>query len=85
MKKSTIILVAALFVLSMVSLGHAKYVKGFKVVDVAENQVTIQKGNDDPVAVKVKKVKYKIGEEVRYDAEKLKIRPSKLRKAYGGC
>ena len=84
MKKSTFIAVAAVLILGLATIGHAKYVSGFKVVEVAEKQVTIQKGDDDPVVVEVKKNKYKVGDEVKYDADRLKIRAVQT-KPLEGC
>ena len=85
MKKSIVIVFTAMLVLSLTAISYAKYVSGFKVVDVVENQVTIQKGNSDPIAVEVDKNTYKIGDKVRYDAKKLKIKASKPKKGVEGC
>lgn len=74
MKKSTIIAVAAVLILGLATFGHAKYVSGFKIVEVAEKQVTIQKGDEDPVVVQVKKDGYKVGEKVKFDAQRMKIK-----------
>jgi len=84
MKKSTVIAVAAVLILGLASFGHAKYVSGFTIVEVAEKQVTIQKGGDDPVVVQVKKDTYKVGDNVRYDEKKMKIKPA-AKQQLEGC
>ena len=86
MKKSTVVIVAVALVMGLTSFSYAKYVTGFKVVEVLEDQVTIQKGDGDPVKVTVKKAKkYKVGDKVKYNEEKLKIRQTKVKKALMGC
>jgi len=84
MKKCTVVLVAAL-ILGLASVTHAKYETGYKIVEVADNQVTIRKGNSEPIEVMVKKNGYEVGDEVKYDAGKQKIRRSDSRKELAGC
>ncbi|MEJ2690442.1 MAG: hypothetical protein P8130_10920 [Deltaproteobacteria bacterium] len=80
MQKIKVILLTAALVLGLSSVSFAGYVGGFKVVGVTESQVTIQKGQEKPVQVKVDHKRYRVGEKVKYDAEKGKLRkePRKL-------
>jgi hypothetical protein len=81
MTKRTTIALAAALVLALASFSYAKYVSGYKVVEVAGQQVTIQKDNEEPVIVQVGKGKFKAGEAITFDADKKKIK-----KEYaGGC
>jgi hypothetical protein len=82
MRKNTVIALAAALVLSLASFSYAKYVSGYKVVGVSEQQVTIQKGAETPIDVQVKKAKFKVGDNVLYDEEQMKL---KLKKGYEGC
>lgn len=87
MKKRTIIALTAAFIFGLVSYSYAKYVSGFTVVDVADKQVTIQKGEEAPVMVNVKKAgKYNVGDKVKFDAGKMKVRKAKPKADYEmGC
>ena len=84
MKKTTVVAVAAVLIMGPASFSHAKYESGFEVVEVGENQVTIQKEGSDPVVVEVKKDGYKIGDKVKYDADRLRIKPAK-KQQFEGC
>lgn len=79
MKKKMIVVVTAL-VLALASFSYAKYVSGFKVVEVAGQQVTIQKGEEKPVMVTVKNGSYQVGDKVLYDADKVRVK-----KEFEGC
>ena len=83
MKKSKVIILTAAFVLGLSSLVYAGYTKGFVVTGVTEDQVTIQKGEDKPIQVQVGSKKYHVGDKVKFDAEKGKLR--RERKALEGC
>ena len=83
MKKNKVILLTAAFVLGLSSLVYAGYMKGFEVVGESEGQVTIQKGQEEPIHVQVGKKKFRVGEKVKYDAEKAKLK--RERRALEGC
>ena len=85
MKRSMVLVIAAMCFLGMASLSQAKYVSGFKVIEVVENQVTIQKGSDDPITVPVKKKNYNVGDKVKYDADRQKVRAAKPKQGVEGC
>lgn len=85
MKKYFVFAVALILVLALASFSYAKYVFGYKVVEVSEDQVIIQRGNGDPITVTVKKGKYKVGDKVKYDAEKAKLKPVEISKPFEGC
>lgn len=80
MKKNTVIALTTALVLGLASFSYAGYVKGFEVVGVSEDQVSIQKGKAEPVQVPAGKKKFKVGDKVSFDAKKLK-----LRKVIEGC
>ena len=86
MKRKIVIAVVAL-VFGLASFSYAKYVKGYKVVEIMDKEVTIQKGEESPVMVTVRKAsKYKIGDKVKYNADRLKIRKATPKNDYkGGC
>jgi hypothetical protein len=79
MKKKMIVVVTAL-VLALASFSFAKYLPGFKVVEVEGEQVTIQKGEEKPVMVMVKNGRYQVGDKVLYDAD-----TSRVKKELEGC
>ena len=83
MKKNKMILLTAAFVLALSSLAYAGYTKGFVVVGVSEDQVTIQKGEEKPIQVQVGKKTYHVGDKVKFDAEKGKMK--RERRALEGC
>lgn len=73
MKKKMIVVVTAL-VLALASFSYAKFVSGFKVVEVEGKQVTIQKGEEKPVMVTIKNGRYQVGDKVLYDADKVRVK-----------
>jgi len=85
MGKKTAIALLTVFVLSLTSISYAGYLKGFKVVGVSNGQVTIQKGDAEPIQVTEVRGKFNAGELVKYDAEKHKIKKAVVRKAIAGC
>lgn len=74
MKRKMMIAVVAALVLALASFSYAKYVSGFKVVEVSGQQVTIQRGEEKPVMVTVKNGGYQVGNKVEYDADKVRVR-----------
>lgn len=85
MRKNTVLAVTIALVMGLTQVGYARYVSGFKVVEVTETQVVIQKGNDEPIKVEIKDGKFKVGDQVKYDAENLKVKTVKPQKAIDGC
>jgi|GEM_PF-2544351 len=85
MKKNTIIAILTAMILGLASLSYAGYAKGFKVIAVKDGQVTIQKGESEPVEVAGVDGKFKVGDQVKYDADDQKIRKEKVRRAIEGC
>ena len=83
MSKNKVILLAAAFVLGLSSLAYAGYTKGFVVVGVTDDQVTIQKADEKPIQVPADVRRYRVGDKVKFDAEKGKLR--KERKKLEGC
>lgn len=74
MKKISVILAAALLTLALCGTIYAKYIKGFVVVNKTEDTVIIKDKNDVEVSVKTKPSKFKIGDEVKYDEKRNKLR-----------
>lgn len=85
MKRKKMIAVVTVLVLALASFGYAKYVSGFKVVEVSGDQVTVQKGEENPIVVTGKSSGYKVGDEVQYDAEKQRLKAAKSKKPLEGC
>jgi len=83
MKKNIVIPLTAAFVLGLSSLVYAGYEKGYVVVGTSENQVTIQKGQEEPIQVPADMKRYRVGDKVKFDAEKGKLR--KERRPLEGC
>lgn len=83
MKINKVVILTAAFVLGLSTLVYAGYTKGFVVVGVTGNQVTIQKGQEKPIQIQVDNKKYRVGEKVKYDAEKGKLRME--RRPLEGC
>ena len=75
MKKISVILAAVLLTLALCGTIYAKYIKGFVVVNKTENTVIIKDKNDVEISVKTKPSKFKIGDEVKYDEKRNKLRP----------
>ena len=78
MKTSKRIALTAVFLLALATISYAGYVKGYKVVGVVDGQVTIQKGQAEPVQIQVGNKKFVIGDKVDYDAQKGKLRKEAL-------
>jgi len=85
MRKNMVLAVTIALVMGLTQVGYAKYVSGFKVVEVTETQVVIQKDNEEPIKVEIKDGKFKVGDQVKYDAEKLNVKEVKAKKAIEGC
>jgi len=78
MKKRMILALTAALLLGFTQAGYAEYISGFKVVEVTTEQVVIQKGDAEPVKVMITNEKFKVGDKVKFDAAKNKVK--KIRK-----
>ena len=83
MKKNKVILLTAAFLFGLSSFVYAGYMKGFTVTEIEKGQVTIQKGEDKPIHVEVGKKKFRVGDKVKYDAERGKLQ--RERRKLEGC
>ena len=84
MKKISILLVSVLLTLALCGTIYAKYIRGFVVVNKTEDTIIIKDKNDVEISVKIKKPsKFKIGDKVKYDEKKNKLR-SDVKQDYGG-
>jgi len=81
MKKNRVIALTTVFVLGLSSFVYAGWVKGFVVVGVSEEVVTIKKGQEEAVQVPAGRIKFEVGDKVLFDVEKRKIR----KKPEEGC
>jgi len=84
MKNSVIALVIGL-TLGLTQIVYAGYVGGFKVTEVGDSQMVIQKDDAEPITLKIKNKKFKVGDKVKYDAKKLKVRKDRKSKPLEGC
>ena len=75
MKTSKMLALTTALLLGLASICYAGYVRGFKVVAVADEQVTIQKDKAEPVKVLVAGKKFAVGDKVMFDAKKQKMIP----------
>ncbi len=82
MKKISAILVAVLLTLALCGTIYAKYIKGFVVVNKTEDSIIIKDKNDVEISVKSNPDEFKIGDEVKYDEKRKKL---KLDAAPEGC
>ena len=74
MKRISIFLAALLLTLALCGTIYAKYIKGFVVVNKTEDSVIIKDKNDVELSIKTKPSKFKIGDEVKYDEKRKKLR-----------
>lgn len=74
MKTSKMVGLVAALLLGLASVTYAGFIVGFKVVGVTDGQVTIQKGQAEPIQVQVGNKKFAIGDKVEFDAQKGKVR-----------
>ena len=73
MKTSKMIAMITALLLGLASLCYAGFVTGFKVVGVTDDQVTIQKGEAEPVKIQTAGKKFAVGDKVSFDAKKQKV------------
>ncbi|MDH3348516.1 MAG: hypothetical protein OEM02_10530 [Desulfobulbaceae bacterium] len=71
--------------LGLTQIVYAGYVAGFKVIEVGDSQMVIQKDDAEPITLKLKNKKFKIGDKVKYDAKKLKVRKDRKSQPLEGC
>ena len=84
MKKISILLAAVLLTLALCGTIYAKYIKGFVVVNTTSDTVIIKDKDNIEISVITKKPgKFKIGDKVKYDEKKNKLR-AEVRQNYGG-
>ncbi|MCK4783825.1 MAG: hypothetical protein KAV87_08760 [Desulfobacteraceae bacterium] len=74
MKRTTMIALITALVLGLTSVSYGGYLQGFEVVGVTGEQVTIKKGKAEHVQVPTGKDKFKVGDKVSFDPQKLKLR-----------
>lgn len=75
MKNKKVIALAAAMVLGLATLSYGGYVTGFRVVAMADGQVTIQKGKAEPIQVAAGDKKFAVGDKVSFDVKNRKVRP----------
>jgi len=80
MKKITAVAMLTALVLGLSSVCFAGYMKGFRVVEVSGDRITIRKGKEEPIMLPRGKMKFKAGDEVSFNQDNLK-----LRKKFEGC
>lgn len=85
MKKISILVAALLFTFALCGTIYAKYIKGFVVVNKTEDTVIIKDRNDVEISIKTKPGKFKVGDKVKYDKKKNKLRADVKQDYGGGC
>lgn len=74
MKKISLLVAAITLSLVLCGTLYAKYLKGFVVVSTSEKSVTIKDREGTETTVQTAPGRYKIGDEVRYDPKRNKLR-----------
>lgn len=74
MKRIFIIIAVTLLTITLSGTIYAKYKKGYEVTNKTEDSVTIKGKKGDEITVQIKSKKYKVGDKVKYDAKKNRLR-----------
>ncbi len=80
MKKVAALAVASVLVVSFTSIVYAQYLKGYEVVSITEQNVTIKNAKGETIEVPDKTGSYEPNQKVKYDKKS-----NKIQKDLEGC
>lgn len=80
MKKIAALVIASGLVVSLTSIVYAQYLKGYEVVSITEQNVTIKNAKGETIEVPDKTGNYETKQKVKYDKKS-----NKIQKDLEGC